>query len=318
MLIGQNVKNLLINGNFDIWQRNTSFTSPGQFTYLADRWYNGSGANTSAVVSVQTENPTNGKYALQWLAGSTGSQMNINQAIESVNMPQILGKYVTFSVYIKKNSGNARSYTLAIAKSASADAINVTWTTIASLNIPNASISSTQYNRFSVSVLVPNDGSANGLRVFLMDNATGSATDYLNMSSAMLSVGQELIDFESAGKSPAEELTLCRRYCEKFLGVGAYPVDMSGSTTIGGAYAQFLVEKRTIPTLVIGSSLVANSRYYGPSGIRGINSIVVTSSSTRQIGLEITLASAVTQYTDGIWKVISNGANDYFIADSEL
>ena len=102
-------RNAIINGNFDIWQRGTSFSNPASGAYTADRWfvaYGGSGATRTisrqAFALGQTDVPGEPTYFLrhnQSVAGTSGTFNTIEQRIESVRT--FAGQQVTLGFYAK-------------------------------------------------------------------------------------------------------------------------------------------------------------------------------------------------------------------------
>jgi hypothetical protein len=105
-------RNKIINGNFDFWQRGTSFTQTTSAGYTADRWasaFNGSGGtriiSRQAFTVGQTEVPNNPIYFLRYnqsVAGSGASFNTIYQSIEGVDT--LAGKTVTLSFWAKGNT----------------------------------------------------------------------------------------------------------------------------------------------------------------------------------------------------------------------
>jgi hypothetical protein len=93
----QGVKNRLINGAMQVWQRGTSVTTSGAYT--ADRWAEVSGNSNQHIQS--TDAPTNFGYSMQ-IIGVGG---NINQRIESLNCQDLSGQTITISFWVKNTSG---------------------------------------------------------------------------------------------------------------------------------------------------------------------------------------------------------------------
>jgi uncharacterized protein YqgV (UPF0045/DUF77 family) len=254
--VTKGLKNYLLNGNFDLWQRSVSFSAPAQFSYMADRWHNQSASNTSVTIlrvvgsAAQGLIPNNG-FSLEWVAGSIASQLNIGQALENVNVIPLQGKDVTFSLYLRKSVSNLRNYTIAIQKNGTANTVSGgSWSTIASTVISTTSILTQYSQRFSVTARVPNDGTAQGLRVLIFDSGVGLATDALDISAAMLNIGNVLPPFATQGVSLGHELHLCQRYYE--LGShGTGDVGNAAGTLGGMGTARFMVEKRANPTMTL-------------------------------------------------------------------
>ncbi len=98
-------KNLLINGNFDIWQRGTSFAIASD-EYTADRWIVAEGAGGTATVTRQaftvgqTAVPNEPRYFLRHdqTVGATGGP-EVRQRIEGVR--SFAGRAVTLSFWAK-------------------------------------------------------------------------------------------------------------------------------------------------------------------------------------------------------------------------
>ena len=106
---GYGFRNRIINGNFDFWQRGTSFSTAG---YTADRWaitYDGTGATRTvsqqAFTLGQTSVPYEPTYFLRFnqsVAGSGGSYNQFYQPIESVRT--FAGQTVTVSFYAQSST----------------------------------------------------------------------------------------------------------------------------------------------------------------------------------------------------------------------
>ena len=104
--------NALINGNFDIWQRGTSFSTSAQ--YNADRWWLSHNA-TTANVSRQTQGDQYGQYCARLTLTTKGggfTDFAMIQPLETRDSYSLRGKTVVFSMMMRRNStfnaGNAR------------------------------------------------------------------------------------------------------------------------------------------------------------------------------------------------------------------
>jgi len=104
-------KNLIINGNFEIWQRSTSQTGSGSYAYgSADRWMiYGSGQTFARSTSVPSD--TGLQYSIT-TTGTPSDEYNITQGIElpsTGNAGQFyVGQKITISYYAKSSSAGDR------------------------------------------------------------------------------------------------------------------------------------------------------------------------------------------------------------------
>lgn len=247
----------LINGNFDVWQRGTSFsTSP---TYTADRWilfHN----HTSVTVSQQSSFlPVGSKNNIRLLNTTRGSGtfFEIVQAIETSNCIGLINKKVTLSFYARKNalltSGNLQA---AIKYTVTSDdsSLNIAnGLDVGSLTIINTNLS-TSFQKYTLTGSVPSTARTIGIQF----NMTALPSDggYIDIAQVQLCEGEIALPFQQ--KSYAEELRDCMRYCEVMaLGPKDYtiPIAEITSTTTASINYEYKVIKRTIPTLVVNGSL---------------------------------------------------------------
>lgn len=108
----------VMNGNFDIWQRNTTFTNPSTSTYMADRWRNfinldGGTPPSNIVISRQAQTPgdlAGSFYFLRVAPDGAGSGYGVNadytilQRIEhGTRMLAGNGKTITMSFWARSS-----------------------------------------------------------------------------------------------------------------------------------------------------------------------------------------------------------------------
>lgn len=268
-------KNKVINGNFDFWQRNTTFTldSNSNGTYMADRWVYAIGTGWTGLAATasrqafslgQTDVPDNPKYFLrinQTVAGTTpappSNYKDLIQHVEDVTL--LAGKQVTLSFYAKAASA------LTLPSVSIQQNFGTGGTpSAATFNLMATNISiGTTWAFYSYTITLP---SASGKTLGTNNNdfidvdfglpLTGAYT--LDLARIQLEEGPVATDFEQ--RPLGTELALCQRYCYNCIldaqssasprGWVTESVDVGASSFAGSPYViVFPVEMRSAPSV---------------------------------------------------------------------
>jgi len=243
-------KNVLINGNMDIWQRGTTGFTTG---YTADRWLIG-GTQT---VSQSTDVPYSGaKYSMDTV--STGANYNIiKQRIESFNSETLIAGTATISFWAKSLSGTntlnvAFYYATAVDNFASQTYINTV-----GFGVP-----STSWTFYSGQVTLPSAALSNGIEIQIYrDN---SVANEFKLSQVQFENGSTATAFSRAGGTIQGELAACQRYYQ--LPVNAIANGTSFATTVNysstGSFAVIPMQvpsRTSTPTVAIAAGTIGFS-----------------------------------------------------------
>jgi hypothetical protein len=312
-------KNIVINGGFDIFQR-TSFSTTG-VGYGIDLWQQTSSGGGSVSMTQQTTGvPLGSRYCARITAGATAGYGNQNHFIETANCASLWGKTVTLSLKLRRSSSFATSLAVGLQKSSTVDAgVGATWVSVGSETIANASLptgaTSSDWYTVKITAFIPNDGTANSLRVSLSQAAVMTSA-YWEMAQVQLELGSVATPFARAGGTIQGELAACQRY---YIRVGgdtvANPIalGMSDSTTSGVFLFINPVIMRAAPTSIEFSTLAITDYANYTTNI----STLTLSSANKNIsrlnaggGTGITSNRAV--------ALLGNGAGNYFGISAEL
>lgn len=252
-------KNYLINGNFDLWQRGTSFTTMN--TYGADRWRHGSPG--TATVSRQPfalgQTDVPGEPTYFWrnhttVAGSATTTL-IRQRIEGVHT--LAGQTVTWSFWARNDT--VKNFQVIVLQdfgtggSPSGD--------VAALN--RVESIGTTWNRYVYQVAVPSIsgktiGSDNNDYIeFLIQEMSSFSTFVLDTAQWQVEKGSVATDFEQ--RSLGLELILAQRYFEKSFPLATSPGEgqnnppyisvMTITSTARRGWIPFVTRKRATPAM---------------------------------------------------------------------
>jgi hypothetical protein len=296
------MRNAIINGNFDIWQRGTSFTSPVTGAYTADRWglfYDGSGA-TRTIERVnfplgQTDVPGEPAYMLRFAhtVGGTGATFNVlAQFIEDVRT--FAGQQVTVSFYIRSTAAITLPALRFIQRfgTGGSPSASISTDLLTSVSI------TTSWQRIQATVTVPsilgktlgsNDNSLLALDVAFPLNATFS----VDIAQVQVEPGPVATPFER--RPIGTELALCQRYyCETRATARFYPA-INSQANENQVY--WPAEMRGTPTTTISTGgsrqNIASVSLQGPTKYGSRFLITATSLTVDTFALnEIITASA--------------------------
>ena len=259
-------KNFLINGNFDIFQR-TSFASQTITGYSLDRWLSGVGG-TVTITQQTTGVPIGSQYCMRTAYnGAGGNYANQHNNLELAMTKMLAGKTVTFSVLIRANAAyvatSSQGIQIAIDKNSTANTgVGGSWSSINSTTVLAASIptgtGASDWYKVTVTAAIPNDGTADGLRVRVGELVTGPSGAYWEMAQAQLEVGSVATPFSRAGGSIQGELAACQRYYFRQTALANYSVfatGQCGSSTTAQMGVRLPVTMRTYPSAVEYSTL---------------------------------------------------------------
>jgi hypothetical protein len=288
-------KNKILNSDFSIWQRGTSFTPGGGLTYSADRCFHYWDGNGSHTISRQTFTPGaapvagyEGQYFFrhqQTTAGTGGTYMAvIGQLIEDVRT--LAGQTVTFSFWAKADA--ARTYVYFFDQgfgTNGSSSVNA-----AALSVPMT----TSWQRFTYTFNMPSVSGktigANSSLSVRMDSNAVNTTQTIDIWGIQLEAGSVATPFTTNTANPQAELAACQRYYFQTVGeevsgamynsggaafIFKFPVQMRATpspsfpSTLTGAIDQFGVGAVT-PTTIVSNRISTRASSFYATGMSGL------------------------------------------------
>jgi hypothetical protein len=298
-LVNRTIRNVIINGGFDIWQRGTTFNSVALAAYGPDRWNIG---GASATVSQQsTGAPAGSRFYVRTTSTAANGACDFIHYIESANIAELRGKQATYQVKLRRNATMNVSLTVRIDKSVTLDAgSGATWVTMGSSVVNNGDMptgtTSNDWLTRSLTVTIPNDGTANSVRVLVFQTAVITSGMSWDLAQVQLEEGAVDNDFRRNGNSIQGELAACQRYYYRIGGKQLFQFYGNGygkSATAADMIIPFPVELRAQPTV---SSNVTSLQLL-PDGINVTSISADTNVISSQVGaIQVNAAGGLTLF----------------------
>jgi len=315
-------KNKVINGDFSIWQRGSTFNSPSDNSFSADRWvlvFNGAGATRT--ITRETFTPGSapvagyeGQYFLRYnqsVAGSGAGYNTIGQRIEDVRV--LAGQIVTLSFWAKAASNVTLPFVNVVQRFGGGGS---------SENLPlsatNANLT-TSWQRFSYTFSMPSiSGKTIGTNSYtLVEFYTPlNAISTIDLWGVQLEAGSTATQFQTATGTIQGELAACQRYYQRLTGNTSnsvyFATGVAISTTRLFANYQSPVAFRSAPSVAHSSGKVGN----GVISNQSITSISnYANAGLSQITIDTNVASGLT--SSGAFMLVCD-QNAYIELSSEL
>ena len=316
-------KNKIINGDFKVWQRGTSFSNPASGAYTADRFwnqYNGTGATRT--ISQQTFTagtaPVSGYegqffYRYNVSAVGTGNTYAFfGQPIEDVRT--FAGQTVTVSFWAKADAartltidfeqyfgggGSASVYTSQVNNTLTTSWARYT-ATISVASISGKTIGTNSY--LSLRMLVP--------------SATVLTVDVWGVQ---VEVGSTATAFQTATGTIQGELAACQRYYWRLTQVqsqgiyAAIGIGVIASSTLCYPQIVFPTEMRVRPTALEYANVIV----YDGANILSVSAVALGDLGVNRANVTATISGG-TQFRVADLRTNANGVTSYFAFSAEL
>ena len=267
-------KNRIINSDFGIWARGTTFTSPASGTYTADRYatvQNGTGTSTisqqSFALGTAPVTGYEGTYFLrhQVTAVGTSTVNGVEQRIESVRT--FANQTVTFSFYAKADAARTISARIdqyfGTGGSPSATVTGTVYTFSAT----------TAWTRFSQTITLASIAgktigtSGTDALYFKIYNAN-TLNSQMDIWGVQVEAGSTATPFQTATGTIQGELAACQRYYYRVYPntSGRYSTGQCTSTTTATFWTPYPVTMRTTPTALEQSGTATDYRLQDSAG----------------------------------------------------
>jgi hypothetical protein len=309
-------KNKIINGDFGVWQRGTSFSSPANGSFTADRYdilFDGTATRT---ISQQTFTPGTAPVAgyegsfffrfAQTTTGTASTYTGINQRIENVRT--LAGQTATVSFWAKADA--TRTLTPNIQQNfGSGGSATVTVGGLTAISL------TTSWVRYTQTISIPSIsgktiGTSSYLQLYL--GLTPATVQTVDIWGVQLEAGSVATAFTTAsGGSPQAELAMCQRYLPAFI------TSVSGTLVGGYSYATnsaiycfpLPVNARVAPT---GITLIGNFEAFGLNTAYSVTpafngGTITTGTVIATTGLTITAGQGSRLSTNGAATILFTG-----------
>ena len=225
-------KNWMRNAGLDLWQRFGPVHTFASNAYIQDRWFTGS---TGPVLfeRLNTSPPPGGKnYTRISYSASGTDNTNDFYYFEDIDLVKLKGKIVTFSLLVRRGGVLNDGFALRVFKSPVANDIAGPWTQIASTTFTDAQIpewtnSPDDWVVMPVTFEIPDDGTANGLRVNYVNTVNPAASTFVEIAQPMLNIGGVRGRWSYFNGSYDADALACFRYYEKSSAIDVPPTTTS-------------------------------------------------------------------------------------------
>lgn len=311
-------KNKIINGDFGIWQRGTSFNpSATGFFMFADRWRSYTYAASATTASQQTFTPGSapvagyeGTYFARVLSTNTFAYFSYN-GIENVRT--LAGQTVTLSYWAKSASGQTLNEVQV------AQYFGSSGSTVVNTNLTAPTIT-TSWARYTHTFTMPSisgktiSGGNDGIFI----NIKGAINNALDIWGVQLEAGDTATAFQTATGTLAGELAACQRYYWRWTAANNYNYFLLGSA-YGSTNALFGVQMPTQMRSAPTSVDFANLTHYDGVSFTAVTNLTINSATQGPNGTQLTssAASGLTQYRP-YFLLSNNTTNGYVGLSAEL
>ena len=317
---GLGFRNVLINGDFKVWQRGTSKAmATGSGTgYLADRWTAARASYTSGgTVSRQTASLDGFQYCSR-VQRDSGNPSTATawyfQTLEAVTSIPLANKPVTYSFYIRSGSNFSGSIKALLYSGTGAEQNNFPDNAITgSTTIITSTLSlTTSWQRIVLYGNVPSTATQLFVGFGWTPSGTAGASDYFEITGVQLEQNTQPTPFEQ--RPIGVELALCQRYfVTHVFNVGGYS-GFADSTTLFLCVGSFSPEMRIGPSL--SPAPTASDFEVRRSGLTA-SSVTAISVNTTPDLLRLTVtSSSLTAGAGGIFT--SSSGTKYLYWSAEL
>ena len=302
--------NAVLNSEFNVMQRGTSFGLTFNQLYTFDRWYGY--CVPAGTFSRQATNDTTNLPNIQYCArvqrnngNATTGSISLSQSIETVNSIPFAGKTITFSFYARRGSnfsGPSNQIIAALYAGTGTDQNFIsTGFTGQSSPIYTAVSLTTTWQRFTYTATL--GATVTELGVFFEQSATGTAgaSDYFEVTGVQLELGSVATPYRSNQPTYAAELAACQRYYYRTNAIGTsspFGLGHAFGTTTATAFIPYPVTMRTNPTALEQSGTAGDYKLFNSSGGDTACSAVPAQSgigNTRSVAaVLVTVASGLT------------------------
>jgi len=312
-------KNRILNSDFSIWQRGTSFTNPAAFSYLVDRWRWGTdGTGSTTVFSRQTFTPGaapvtgyEGDYFLRWdrsVATTGATYDDFYQPIEEVQTGA--NQTVTISFWAK--AAAAKTLTLVLSQNFGSGGSAQVSTTAGTASV------TTSWQRFTLTVALPSISGktvGTGSSLGFVFRAPFNTTFTFDIWGVQLEQGSTATAFQTATGTIQGELAACQRYYYRATSASSlytsFGIGWNRSTSAGQCQVQHPVQMRVAPTSIEYSTL--------SSTILGVSEAAITTLTLASSANGVLMTSMDTSgsgFTTGVFFLTSKASTSGYIGFS--
>jgi len=342
-------QNVLINGDFNIWQRGTSFTltNGSAAIYTSDRWAVGGVTPGGWSITRDTDVPTGSEAPFSINVTCTTAKgsllstdiLNITQRVEGNNYLPLFGNPQAISFWMKTNV--IGSYHFNVRNEADNRSYVIPFT----INIPNV------WEKKQLFLTAAPDGvwtfgTGVGVRYTIVlaagssfhtttpnawvtgnkqslasqFNLAATVGNFAKVTLAQLELGTVATKFDQ--RSNQQELALCQRYFEKTYNIGTDPgtatqagsvqshTDETVDNTIHNNGWEFAVRKRVTPTVVVYSTAITTPNRVNGSVDGDLSVASVLAGQERVVHITLT-SPAPSSGSSQVWS-------NHYTADAEL